>query len=97
MPFPSLPKLFNAVLPRLTPYRAQGVSGTPVYGGYVISPEKNPKLVGQQKYATFADILANTSIVAAGVRYFLNIVARPSWSCEPADQSDEAKKAAEFV
>jgi hypothetical protein len=74
-----------------------GVSGTAVYAGYVLSPERNPKLIGQEKYRTFSDILANTSIVAAGMRYFLNIVAKPAWSCEPANDTAEAQKAAEFV
>ena len=95
--FPALPRLFNARLPAITPRKAMGVSGTPVYAGYVLTPERSPKLVGQEKYRTFADILANISIVAAGVRYFLNIVARPSWSAEAADTSDEAKQYQEFV
>jgi hypothetical protein len=97
MPFPSLPRLFNAILPRLSPYKDMGVAGTPVYAGYILSPERSSKLIGQEKYRTFADIMANTSIVAAGMRYFLNIVARPAWSCEAVDTTDEAKKAAEFV
>lgn len=97
MPFPSVPRLFNAILPRTTPFRPQGVSGTPVYAGYVLTAERNSRLIGQQKYRTYADLLANTSIVAAGMRYFLNLIARPNWSCEPADDSDEAKQLAEFV
>lgn len=97
MPFPSLPRLFNAVLPRPKPMTPMGVGGTPVYAGYVRTAERNPKLIGQEKYRTYADILTNASIVAAGMRYFLNIIARPEWNVEPADQSDEAKKAAEFV
>lgn len=97
MPFPSLPRLFNAVLPRTQPFKPAGVSGTPVYGGYVLSPERNPKLIGPEKYRTFSDILTNTTIVAAGMRYFLNVISRPQWNVEPVDQTDEAKKAAEFV
>jgi hypothetical protein len=92
-----LPRIFSIPLPRLTPMREMGVSGTPVYAGYVLSPERSSKLIGQEKYRTFADILANTSIVAAGVRYFLNIVAKPSWSFEAADDSDEAKQLADFA
>src|SRR4051812_23471684 len=90
-------RMFSQPLPRARPFSEMGTSGTPVYAGYVVTAERNPKLVGLEKHRTFADILANTSIVAAGTRYFLNVVARPSWSCEPADDSAEAKKYAEFV
>lgn len=82
---------------RIKPYKQQGTGGVPIYAGYVLSPEKSPKLIGQEKYRTFSDVMTNTSIIAAGVRYFLNIVARPSWSCEAADDSEEAKGAAEFI
>lgn len=75
-----------------------GVSGTPVYAGYVLSPEKSPKLVGQEKYRTYSEMLANVSIIAAGVRYFLNIVAKPAWSAEaPEDSGDEGEQYVDFV
>ncbi len=92
-----LPRIFSAVLPRVRPFTEMGVSGTPVYAGYVLTPERSPRLVGQEKYRTFADIMTNTSIIAAGIRYFLNIVARPQWSMEPADKSDAAKRYADFA
>lgn len=92
-----LPRLMTQGLPRVKPYSEMGVSGVPVYAGYVLTPERNSKLIGQERYRTFADILANTSIVAAGVRYFLNVVARPNWSVEPADDSSEAQKAADWL
>lgn len=90
-------RMLGQALPRAKPFSQMGRPGTPVYGGIVLMPEKNSKVIGQEKYRTYADLLANVSIVAAGVRYFLNIVARPSWSAEPADESDEAKKYADFV
>jgi hypothetical protein len=90
-------RLMQTPLPRVRPYSEMGVAGVPVYAGYVLSAERNSKLIGQERYRTFSEILANTSIVAAGVRYFLNVVARPSWSVEPADESAEAQKAAEFL
>lgn len=92
-----LSRLFTNTLPRMRPFSEMGVAGTPVYAGYVLSPERSHKLVGQEKYRTYSEILANTSIVAAGVRYFLNIVSKPSWNVEPADDSAEAKQMAEFV
>lgn len=79
------------------PTRAQGTSGTTAFGGYVTNREQNPDLVGRQRYTTFTDLLANVGIVAASVRYILNLVARPSWTFDPADDSDEAKRLAELV
>lgn len=82
---------------RVSPYEDAGVRGTAVYGGFVNVIERNPKVAGYEKYLTYADILANTSIVAAGVRYFIGLAAEPKWTIDPADDSDQAKEAAEFV
>ncbi len=81
---------------RIKPMQEQGTSGTPVWGGYVESGEQNAQLNGYDRYRTANDILLNISTVAASVRYFLNLVAKPAWSFEPADDSDEAKRLAEF-
>lgn len=75
----------------------QGAPGFSMVGGYLTTKEVNPRLVGPQKYITASEILANVSIVAASIHYFLNLVASPTWQVEPADDSDAAKKAAEFV
>jgi hypothetical protein len=85
------------------PFDEQGVTGTAIWHGYVQNFEKNPRLAPSQKYLTTTEILSNCSIVAAGVRYFLNLLAKPNWSVQPAEDledrgsSDEAKYAAEFV
>ena len=84
-------------MPRPRPYSEMGVSGTPVYNGYVLAPERNAALIGQEKYRTFADIMTNISIVAAGMRYFLNVIAKPSWSATAPSDKPEAKAYAEFV
>ena len=75
--------------PRLAPMKEMGVSGTAVYGGYVQSNEINPALTGQNKYRTFSDIMANTSIVAAGIRYFMELVAKSEWSFDGGDAECE--------
>lgn len=79
-----------------SPTRTEGVGGAVIYGGYVMDGEKNAKLVGQERYRTYANLLANTSIVAASVRYFLNLVAKAEWKAEPADDSAEAQKIADW-
>jgi hypothetical protein len=73
-----------------------GTSGVAVFGGFVIRPEKDPNLQGQLRYKTFSELVANISIVAAGVRYFLNLVAKPEWKAEPAE-GPGGVEAAEFV
>lgn len=82
---------------RVSPTQEVGQSGTAVFGGYVEVYEKNNSLSRGNRYKTGSDILANISIVAASVRYFLNILSEPKWSVEPVDDSEEAKKMAEFV
>lgn len=88
---------------RVSPFKDAGVPGFAVYSGYLLDRERNPKLSRGRRYETFADILANTAIVGAGVRFWQALVSRPSWTVSPAydingdDSSDEAKEAAEFV
>src|SRR5690606_26910949 len=81
----------------IKPRRNMGVPGFTVVGGQVQSKELNPRLIGEQKYLTASDILANVSIVAAGLHYFLNLVASPLWKIEPVDDSSQAKDHAEFA
>jgi hypothetical protein len=96
-----LSRLGTAAVDKPPPIRAfseMGVSGTAVHGGYVYAREKSGKWTGDQKYVTSTEIVVNTSIVAAGVHHFLNLVARPRWTVSPPDDGgDEAKELAEFV
>ena len=79
-------------------FNPQGVSGTAIYAGYPIDREKSSKWAGRQKYTTSADLVLNTSIVAASVHYFLNLIAHPEWSVRPAeDDSKEAQDVADLV
>lgn len=81
---------------RAKPFAEMGAPGTAVYGGFIVEGEKDQSLQGRQKYTTYSDILANTAIVGAGVRYFLNLVAKAGWRVEPANDSAEAKRLAEL-
>lgn len=88
---------------RAKPFQEQGTHGYRVYGGYVQSPEESSKLQRARRPETIAEILVNTTIVSASLRYFLNLLAKPSWSVEPAkdidgeESSDQAKLIAELV
>jgi len=83
-------------LPKATPFSEQGVSGTAVYGGLILQRERDARLVGPQKWITFTDLMVNTSIVAAGTRYMLNLISYAKWKVEPADDSPAAKQIAEL-
>jgi len=85
---------------RVTPYEVIGAMGTAVYGGWVQDSEGSSALKGSRRYQTYSDMLANTSIVGAGVRYFLNLTASSRWSMQPATgedvNEDEAHEMAEL-
>lgn len=78
------------------PFTEIGVSGTAVFGGHIVTKERSAKLFGSERYRTASDLMANISIVAAGLRYFLNLLAKPEWSVD-FDDDNESKKNAEFV
>ncbi len=80
-----------------TPTKEVGSSGTVIYGGLIDHREKNAALTGDRRYATFQNLMVNTSVVAASARHFLNLIAKADWKVEPADDTDAAKQAAEFV
>lgn len=80
-----------------TPTAIRGTSGVKIVGGYVQRDEKNSKLVGQERYVTYSDMIANTSIIAAGIRYYLNLLAKASWTLDPAEDTAEAEAVAEQV
>ena len=74
-----------------------GVGGAIHYNGFVSSQEVNPSLSGTNKYKTYTNVLLNTIIVSAGVRYFVNLVGKASWKAVPADESPQAIEYAEFI
>jgi hypothetical protein len=79
------------------PYSEQGVAGFAVQGGYVTTTETNANLFGARRWMKAADILSNTSIVAASVRFSLNLMSQPKWKANPPSDKPEAKAMAEFV
>lgn len=94
----------NPPVPRrsASPFSVMGVGGTPMHFGWIDYGERDWKLLGNQRHKTIADMVANVSIIGAGLRYFLNLCAKPNWSVEPAETiegeiSPEAQEAADFV
>lgn len=83
----------------VSPFKEIGGSGVAVFGGQVLNREKDYRVVGQQKWITFSELMTNTSIVAAGIRYFLNVIGSASWTLAPAVQEglDQATPEAEDI
>jgi len=96
--FEKFKKVFSTSDSKTAPNtKTKGHSGTPVMNGYIQENELNQSLLGKTKYVTYGNILANTAIVAAGTRYFLNLVAKPTWSVQPADDSSAANDSAQLI
>lgn len=71
---------------RVSPTETVGAPGTAIFGGVLDNNELSDSLGSQaERYRTFSKILANTSIVAAGTRYFLNLIAKAEWSFQPSE------------
>jgi len=86
-----------AKVARVAATKTIGVPGTAIWNGYIDEGERDQALIGQNRYRTYSDILANVSIVAAGTRYFLNLISNATWNIDPVDDTPEAKRFAEDV
>lgn len=83
-----------------TPTKTKGVPGTVIYNGSIQENEKDSRVSGPQKYITYSNMLANVTIVAAGVRFFLNLISKAKWRTIPnpkASNQDEAQRFADIV
>lgn len=72
--------------------REIGTSGTAIYAGNIVPVERDSTLTGAEKYRVFGEMLANVTILGAGVRFFLNLVSAAKWKVEPAKEGGEAAK-----
>ena len=75
-------------LPPASPMQELGVGGSQLWGGFLVSKEKNADLVGTQRYATYSGYLASVNIIAASVRMYLGMIAGATWKVEPSNAED---------
>ena len=74
------------------PTKTLGTHGVAVFGGYVAGGEKSKELASHEaRYRTYSEILADTSIVSAGVRYYLNLAAKANWTFSPSEADADGK------
>lgn len=83
--------------PLTNPGLTFGVGGVAVYSGYVQDNETDPRLSGLEKYRTYSDMLVNTTIVAAGVRQFVNFLGSSKWTFTAANESELADRYAKLT
>lgn len=88
--------LFGIKKEPVKPMREMGVSGATVVSGWIQDREKNPKLSYLQRNVNFEEMLANISIVGAGVRYFTALAASAKWTVTEAE-GDTSRQYADFV
>lgn len=80
------------------PTKTGGSTGVYAWGGHLIQTEKKDDLRGRRLYTTFENLILNTCIVGAAVRYFQNLVGGTSWSITPReDAGEDGERAAEIV
>ena len=73
------------------PMQTFGVSGTPEAGGYLYTKESNAELIGTQEFVTYSNMLANDDLIATGVRFFLDLIAKIGWAVEATHDPDAPK------
>lgn len=80
------------------PTSTSGSTGAHAYGGHLISWERKPELAGRNLFTTFDNVVLNTVIVGAAVRYFQSLIGGTSWSVEAREDAGAAgEKAADIV
>ena len=84
---------------KIPPTRTLGEPGYSIFSGYLNREEKDADLATtRERYRIFSEFLSNTHIVAAGVRYFLDLCSKAKWTAEAADPDNPAAvEAAELM
>lgn len=83
---------------RVSPTKRIGVGGAAIFGGFLDEREDSSDLRGREKYLTYSDAIANTAIISAGMRFFLNLVSKATWKVEPApDSGARGEELAELI
>lgn len=66
-----------------SPSKMAGSDGVAAPGGYLYVGERNPKLIGDQKWVTFSNLIRNTLVVAASIRIYDTFARSVRWYSEP--------------
>ena len=80
---------------RVRPTKTVGVPGTAMFGGYPTSRERERKYVGREKFTTYSEAMVTSATLGAGVRFYLNLLAKSKWAFTPAEHPDGDRLAEE--
>lgn len=86
----------NEARPKVKPFSEFGRLGTFVYSGYLYDRENNPKLAYLQRNLRYEELISNTAIIGAGVRYLTSLCSSAEWSVKPSEE-DKDEFYANFV
>ena len=81
----------------VAPTKEMGRANIQTYGGFLVSPEKNPKLHGQEKFKSYSEYASNIAIVGASIRFYTGLLTKPKWKVDPVDDTPAAQEYADFV
>ena len=71
-----------------------GRIGVALFGGLIQQDEKAPDLASHDaRYKLYGEILLNVAIVAAGIRHYLNVLARVPWTFTPSEADTNGEHA----
>jgi hypothetical protein len=85
------------LIAKVAPTQTIGTAAAQQVGGIVFTADRNPLLVGTKRFDTFDAMIRDTTIVAAGVRLFLNLLARAEWTMNPAEGEEDNPRAQEIA
>jgi hypothetical protein len=72
-------------------FTEMGAVGWSAFSGLLQTYERSGLLSYDARYRTASDVLVNCTLVAAGLRYFLDLIAKPVWQVEPAEDLGEGE------
>lgn len=74
-----------------------GSSNVSDIGGYVFEFDRQHSVAGQNRWRTFDEMVRDSTIIAAGVRLFLNLLANAEWTINPAEDQEDNPRAQEIA
>jgi len=80
------------------PTKAAGADGVAIYGGFLISGERDRRLIGEEKWRTYDNAILNVAIIASAVNVWTALGGSAKWTAEPnARGGKDALRAADLV
>lgn len=80
------------------PTKPAGSDGVASPGGYLITNERSPSLIGTQKWVTFSNLEINTAVVASAMGVWTQLAGSVKWTAKPNKRGGkDAQRGADLV